>query len=651
MIPQFLITSCFWIGCCASLLLHGQIPYYHNCKMAIQAAAKTNALAADQRPVANSNNYDLKYERIALQLDPDTAVVAGQITFVFQIKVPITSFLEFDMDSNLKVSAVWFHRQRIKFQAGPSVIRLQLPLPLYRDELDSVTIEYAGRPTATGFGSFKTRAHETGKVLWTLSQPYGARDWMPCKQTLTDKIDSIDIFITHPADQVAVANGIKISETLLANNQKLTHWKHRYPIPTYLIAVAVSNYRLLAFEATLPSGKKIPVQNFLFPQDSAKFTEGCYQTLEFFNLFNQRFIEYPYADEKYGHAQCGFKGGMEHATISFMGDFGYELVAHELAHHWFGNYITCASWQDIWLNEGFATFLSGMCYENTWPSTPWWGIWKKNIRKLITEQPGGSVYVIDTVEHTRVFDPRLTYYKGSAVLHQLRHEIGDEAFFAGIKSYLLDTNLRFGYARTPDLQYHLEKAANTSLDYYFQQWIYKAGHPNYTLSWYQTPEKEVMYRVTQRTSDPGVTFFKQKLPVAFWYKDSSGVAKYLLDIISPAEPITYYQKVLPFEVDSITLDPDYALIMAEPVYQKLDFKIRVYPNPAAAYDIITVDTSDPRKRIKSITLYNYQGSRITTWQPNQPTAYIQLPGITSGNYILDILTNTDRHTEKLIVIE
>jgi len=169
------------------------------------------------------------------------------------------------------------------------------------------------------------------------------------------------------------------------------------------------------------------------------------------NLYTTLFEEYPFANEKYGHAQFGWGGGMEHTTVSFMGSFGRNLIAHELAHQWFGNKITCGSWKDIWLNEGFATYLSGLTIENLDGNSAFI-TWKQQRINSITSQPNGAVYLTDsdTTSVNRIFNGRLSYDKGSMVLHMLRKKLGDADFFQGLKNYLADANHAYGYAKTED---------------------------------------------------------------------------------------------------------------------------------------------------------------------------------------------------------
>jgi len=202
------------------------------------------------------------------------------------------------------------------------------------------------------------------------------------------------------------------------------------------VAIAVTNYAEYSDWLELEDGRKIEILNFVYPENLEKAKTETPVTAEMIALYNRLIGEYPFADEKYGHAQFGWGGGMEHQTMSFMYNFGFELVAHELAHQWFGDYITCGSWQDIWLNEGFATYLSGLVYENLLDGY-WWPQFKKLNVERIVSQPGGSVYVKDTTNIETIFSGRLSYSKGAWILHMLRWTLGDEAFFEGMKSYFI----------------------------------------------------------------------------------------------------------------------------------------------------------------------------------------------------------------------
>ncbi|MEI2747579.1 MAG: M1 family aminopeptidase [Ferruginibacter sp.] len=153
-----------------------------------------------------------------------------------------------------------------------------------------------------------------------------------------------------------------------AGTSIITHWKHRYPIATYLVCFAVTNYAV--FNNSVQLGNvNLPMVTYCYPESQTAFEAGTQNTLDAMQLFSQYFGEYPFIKEKYGHVQFGWGGGMEHQTSTFIVSTNESLVAHELGHQWFGDKITCASWEDIWLNEGFATYLARFYMENKYPAT------------------------------------------------------------------------------------------------------------------------------------------------------------------------------------------------------------------------------------------------------------------------------------------
>jgi hypothetical protein len=389
--------------------------------------------------------------------------------------------------------------------------------------------------------------------MWSLSEPYGSRDWWPCKNGLDDKADSIDVLVTNPIAYKAASNGLLQSETLTAGGTKITaHWKHRYAIASYLICFAVTNYTVFNNTVQLSTGI-LPMQTYCYPESLSSFQNGTINTLNAMQLFDTTFGPYPFMNEKYGHVQFGWGGGMEHQTATFVVNIGESLCAHELGHQWFGDKITCGSWKDIWLNEGFATHLASIYMEKKYPanilST------RKSEISTITSQPGGSVEVDDTTNVNRIFDSRLSYTKGSHLLYMLRWKLGETVFFNALRNYQTDPAVVYGFARTADLKRNLEQTSGQNLTNFFNQWYSGQGYPTYNVQWSNTGSGDVWIKMNQVTSHVSVPFFE--LPVALKFKNATQQATVVVDNLFNGE---IFIKSIGFVADSIFIDPDAWLI-------------------------------------------------------------------------------------------
>ena len=388
----------------------------------------------------NTGNYDVTYHKLEFTLDPSVASISGVVTTHFVAKETMSE-VTFDLTDNMIVSQVLQDSNALTFvQNTDDELVITLSQNLNQGETGIVEITYSGNPVSSGFGSFAQTTHNGDPIIWTLSEPYGAKGWWPCKQDLNDKIENIDVYITtsqfnsQNEEYIAVSNGVEQSQIVNGSN-KTTHYKHQFPIPAYLVAIAATNYEVYSHTVT-NNGNPFEIINYVYPENLTSAQASTPVTVSIMELFSNKFEEYPYASEKYAHAQFGWGGGMEHTTVSFMGSFGRNLIAHELAHQWFGDKITCGSWKDIWLNEGFATYLSGLVIEE-FDGEPSFKSWKQGRVSSITSQPDGAVYLSDsdTTSVSRIFSSRLSYNKGAMVLHMLRKKVGDANFYQGMQDF------------------------------------------------------------------------------------------------------------------------------------------------------------------------------------------------------------------------
>ena len=564
----------------------------------------------------NTGNYDLKYHRLEFTVNPAQAFITGTVTSHFLAKENLNT-VTFELVDNMTVSQVMQRGTPLSFtQNSDDEVVITLPQMQAQGVLDSLSVSYSGNPVSSGFGSFETDTHNGDPVMWTLSEPFGAKAWWPCKQDLNDKIDMIDVYITTPRfnpsneEYIAVANGLEISQTINGSN-KTTHYRHQYPIPAYLIAIAVTNYTVYS-HTVANNGNPFEIVNYIYPEDISYAQSRTPVTVDIMNLFADLFEPYPYANEKYGHAQFGWGGGMEHTTVSFMGSLSRGLIAHELGHQWFGDKVTCGSWQDIWLNEGFATYLSGLVIED-FDGESDFRTWRQDKIGSITDSPDGSVYVPaqDTTSVSRIFSSRLSYNKGSMVLHMLRKKLGDAVFFQGLKDYLADPALSYGYAKTPDLIRNMEAAAGgEDLSEFFNDWVYGEGYPRYTVSWNQgSGPSNINVEISQTQSHPSVSFFEAPVPLRI-----NGTQGETLDIV--LENTTnnqVFQPAVGFTVQSVQFDPDYHLISRNNnvVLGTADFALEqqllFYPNPTS--EIINLQ-KPAALNVEQINTYNVLGQLL-----------------------------------------
>jgi len=632
----------------ASGLVHAQISFSADELLKIVKEEKGAYAGSLFHTDAKTNaNYEVKWYRCCWNIDPGINEISGNVTTLF---TPVTNdfdSLVFDLNQALTVDSVTYHSLQVIWQHAADLLTIHFPSVIPQLVADSLTVYYHGVPPENGFGSFVQSTHNGTPVIWTLSEPYGASDWWPCKNGLTGKADSIDIFIRTPSAYKSASNGLLISANP-SGPYMIYHWKHRYPIAAYLVCLAVTNYA--SYLEQVPFGNDtLKVVNFVYPEDSASAAAQTGIIVSMIQLFDTLFGVYPFQNEKYGHAQFGWGGGMEHQTMTFVTSFGFELLAHELAHQWYGDKITCGSWADIWLNEGFATYLSGLCYEHLAPE--FWKRFREVRIQSIVSKPGGSVYCTDTTNIDRLFDSRLSYSKGAMILHQLRWILGDSVFFAAMNNYLNDFRLAYGFARTENFISHLESSSGQDLGWYFDEWFTGEGFPSYQINWSQTSDT-VSFTMQQTQSHPSVAFFT--LPVQLKFKNATFDTLIRVNNIFSGQ---LFSVNIPFAVDSVIFDPDFQIISGNNLVnavneQAMEAGIQVYPNPATGYVYFHFGGSRCRENGK-IRIYDPEGRirNVIPLLPGQTELPLSISSYVPGLYFYDITRGNFNYKGKFIVIE
>ena len=580
----------------------------------------------------HTSNYDIKFHRLEFNIDPNIFHISGEITTYFIPSINLGN-IKFDFTDILSVDEVLYNGNALPFTQNRDILTCTFDSQLAVGKLDSIKVIYSGIP-ATGINSISKSSHNAIPIISTLSEPYGAKDWWPCKQDLIDKIDSIEVIIKTPKAYRAVSNGLLIGEPI-EGEYRITTWRHKYPIPAYLIAIAVTNYVDFTLEYTNIEGNILPILNHVYPEDLVSAKISLETTKSALELFENLFEIYPYSKEKYGHAQFPWGGGMEHATVSFMGSFPEDLISHELAHQWFGDKITCGSWGDIWLNEGFATYLTGLTYEGYKGN---FNGWLEGKISHITSSTGGSVYVTDTTSVGSIFSSRLSYSKGAMVLHMLRWKMGDDNFFTAIINYLKDDEIKYAYAKTDDLKRNCENVYGDDLTKFFDQWIYKEGYPSYAVEWKQNTNYSINLLIAQSQSHSSVSFFE--MPVEIVIKGVDGEKSIIILDVNTNN----YSKLVSvdFEVSSIEFDPNNWLIskgntvILNPDLERSEYDFEKWVT-IVSDNKIQLHTTNTSSKLLKINLYNTLGKIVVSDQQKGTSDFTLNTGsISKGVYYLTL---------------
>jgi aminopeptidase N len=602
------------------------------------------------------NNYDLKYHRFYWFIDPAQRYISGSVTSYFTATSEQMNSIQFELSNALTIDSVIYAGSKTTISHPDSIVNITLNPPVLHGQLDSVTLFYHGVPPSTGFGSFENYVHNGAPSMWTLSEPYGASDWWPSKNDLTDKIDSIDVFVVMPNGNHVASNGILVSEEPYDANSTIAHWKHRYPIASYLIAVAVTNYA--RYSDYYINGKdSLEILNYVYPEDSLAIRPATADVVKAIALFEHFFTPYPFRNEKYGHAECNMGGGMEHQTMTFLGRnvFDFYTINHELGHQWFGDMVTCGSWEDIWLNEGFATFSMLLCYQYLLADDYWYKIVLQEMRKFIITTPQGSVFCNDTTSVPRIFNSSLSYFKGAYLLQMLRLKLGDNDFFQGIRNYLNDPALKYSFARTADLKRHLELQSGTDLTRFFDEWFYGTGVPNYSINVQQQLNLSTIVTINQTAFNSNVSFFDMVLPIKF-----KGAGKDTTINFNHTFSGQTFEIEPTFKIDSVFFDLDKKIL-----YNTVNISLNQIPstlNQVKTSENIQIITN-PAKGLLKLTcksdtinylqIISLDGNTKTTIPVKQEVSFIEIDihNLQAGMYILKAENLHWIETKKFIVIK
>lgn len=468
--------------------------------------SRTSGDLRDDNPVivAQQNLYDARNYDINLSFDIPNKTITGTCYMTYASLNDTLSTIYVNLYNNMSVSSVQFVNIMKLGMTYQDITKIpdyaDVPYTQTKDhivitldknniamngDLCILKINYSGKPDKKGFDSFSFKTLYDNMYIYTLSEPNWGPVWWPSKDFPDDKALT-NMHLKVPTGMKGVSNGLLADTVQNGDGTTTFNWKSSYPIATYLVSIVVGKFSYWEDTYTsLDGNKQMPVVFYAFPRDSAKAYKDWKPTVDQIKYYSETFGEYPFIDEKYGLAQFGWtSGAMEHQTITsygyllVTGDNSYDYIAaHELSHHWFGDAVTLKDWRNIWLNEGFASYCEALWAEHLEGKNAY----LKYMKSFDYGYFAGTVYAPSGfIENPTIY--ATIYQKGAWVLHMLRGVIGDEAFFKAVRAYY--DRYKYKNAETADLQAVFEEFYGSSLEWFFDQWVYKGtGRPKYEYSW------------------------------------------------------------------------------------------------------------------------------------------------------------------------
>ncbi len=627
-----------------------------------------NQRSAQSSSVAfQENNYDLKFYHLNINVERNTKFVSGNVKSIATVTSQALDTFAFVLHQNHTVDSVYINGTKQNFNRYDSLVLASTGATLAQNQLFEAIVYYHGTcPTGGGAAIGDGYNHDQSpswgnEVTWSLSEADCAYHWFPCKQSLRDKIDSVWVFATTDSTNMVGSNGL-LTNVVTIGNKKRYEWKSNYPIDYYLISVSTAKYKpyiLYAKPAWLPNDS-IMILNYIYDNainnniwvNSQKVTLN--KIVPTFELQCNLFGMYPFKNEKYGHCMAPLGGGMEHQTMTTLGFFDFEIDAHELGHQWWGDHVTCSSWKDIFINEGWASYTEYLCHQYLGSISGTTASQKmQDVHNSVMSQPGGSSYIsdADSANANVIFNSRLTYDKGSAILHSLRYEIdNDSVFFPAIRAF----QNAYAYSTASVVQFKdfMANYSGINFDQFFNQWYYGEGYPTFSLVWNQI-NNVFFLKSSQTTSMPN------SVPVFMTHVDYKIIRTGLPDTIIRlyhGQAIENYMLPIQGNITGISVDPNNWILnkigtIVKDVtlnvtgHNSTELSIFIGPNPSS--DILNISANLPESY--SVEISDMNGKIVLNNSINKSKSF-DISNWANGLYnikVTDAHNNTVKSTKLL----
>ncbi|MEJ2053216.1 MAG: M1 family aminopeptidase [Calditrichaceae bacterium] len=510
---------------------------------------------ADIRVNENQRQFDAKYYKLEMEISYVPQAINAGVTAVLSSLTDNLNTIELDLENALTVDSV--AGAAVSFSRENDLVVLTLDRPYDNGEQITVQVFYSGLPNQVYDRNFKFDTMPSGSpMVWTLSEPYGARYWWPCKDSPADKADSVDLIITAPRGQLVGSNGTLISDQMNNDGTRTFHWHEQYPIATYLVSLVVGDYAHFQEYYHYGEQDSMLLDYYVYPEELETAQSIFAEMQDYLDALSYYFGPYPFLKEKYGQARYNWGGAMEHQTLTSIGlvnPVWRYVYVHELGHQWFGDLVTCASWSDIWLNEGFASYSEALYAE--WAGYDSLPPGMDAYHAYIATQDfrgDGTIFIYDTTEVSNIFG-RIVYDKGSWVLHMLRGIMGDEVFFNVLKTYAHDIRWTYGSVRTENFQEICEQLSGLDLDTFFNQWLYHPYYPEYKYSWDSDVTKEGNHAV-ELVIEQIQNSIAYEMPVELLFEFANGTDTSV--VVNNKKYVQYYSFTFRQEPVRLIFDPD-----------------------------------------------------------------------------------------------
>jgi aminopeptidase N len=511
--------------------------------LALAAVSLTLSFSRDTYPRAA--DLDAIHYRISLEIKDTGDEIDGETEILFAFDSDSVKSIPLDF-AGLMADAVTENNRAAQFEQSAGKLNIRLQGDYVRGNQTSIAVKYHGKPSD---GLFFKKNKFGDRTVFADNWPNRAHYWFPSIDHPYDKA-SVDFFVTAPARYGVIANGTLVETASTSSGARITHWSEKVPIPTYCMVFGATNFSVV----NAGSWNSIPLSYYLYPKDREHGIKDFGSALKMIEFYSGLIGPYPY--EKLALVQSTTRfGGMENSSAIFFNEKIFDgsgklepLVAHEIAHQWFGDSITEADWHHVWLSESFATYFSAVFFERA--------DGRDRFVKMMLDYK--ATYLKQYARDPRpIYDPEITdpfrllnannYQKGAWVLHMLRRLMGDEKFFAGIRDYY--GAFRDRNALTPDFQRVMELRAGRPLDWFFREWFNEPGYPIYDARWHwDAGKKELQLRVMQKQEK---TLFVMPLDVEF--RTSLAPLREIADVREREQVFTFKLDQKPRRVD---IDPD-----------------------------------------------------------------------------------------------